>query len=603
MTTETPHVLAEETQVIDSPNVTVQDQHTVLVLDEQHDLEEVDYKNWTKEALLKAFQEIGLNANLSQAIKQANRLKVFIEEKIHEERLHALEKFLSEGGTEEDFMFKGDSQLTEVEKEFKNLKTKHKNFLNDLNRKKQENHTARIALLDKLRHLVEGEKGISFKQIQEEWKKASPIPHEYNEELWASFNALADRYYDNRTIDFELKELDKKKNLEIKLDLCAKAEALLQEPSVNKSLDTLNFLHREYKHTGPIPDEQKEVVWQRFKTASDALYVRRDEHLKQRHAEQALHLEKKREFLPKLEELSQFISDSTEAWKQKIAELESLQKDWSNIGFAGKDDASKEVNKKYWELIKAFYKHKSEHYKKVYHELSENLKKKEELCAKAEALNAEENLDKAGKAVIELQKAWKEIGHVPFKLRDKIYERFKKACDEVFNRKRGQEKVKDQEYEKNLEEKLAIADKITALDPNAKESLPEFKRLLSEWKGLGFVPRKDIADVQARYSEVVKKFLDGSKQNEEEKRKIKLSLEIDDIRAKPDAKNLLYKKESGIKGKIKALQAEIDTLNNNLMFFSKSKNASSLAKEVENKVQQIEKQILSLKDELKFIQA
>ncbi len=604
MATDQHNILAEETQLVDNPASSPEiGLLSNLTSDENHEVEEVDYKSWTKEALLKAYHDSLKSDQVLQAIKTASKLKIVLEEKIQEERHSALEKFLSEGGIEDDFEYKGENVLQELEKEFRSLKAKQKTFLNDLNKKKQDNYQTRLGLLEKLRLLMDGQKGLSFKQIQEEWKKASPVPQEHNEELWASFNALADRYYDNKTIDFELKELDRKKNFEIKSELCVKAEMLLQEPSINKSLEGLNFLHREYKHTGPVPEEQKEALWQRFKEASDALYARRDEYLKQKQGEQVENVEKKKVLLEKLEPLSHFMADSTEAWKQKIQELEALQKEWAAIGFSGKDEAAKEVGKKYWELIKTFYKHKNEYYKKVYAQLSENLKKKEALCEQAESLANEEDLDKAGKIVIELQKTWKEIGHVPFKIRDKIFERFKKACDDVFNRKRGIEKVKEGEYEKNLEKKIALCEQIAALDSTSKNSLDAFKKLLSEWKEIGFVPRKEINQIQAKYSEAVKKFLENSKQNEEEKRKIKLSIEMEEIRTKPDAKNLLYKKEQTIKGKIKSLQTEIDTLNNNLMFFSRSKNASTLAKEVEGKVVQIEKQISHLKEELQLIQS
>jgi hypothetical protein len=604
MVTEPHNILAEETQLVDSPALSSEiDLLSSVTSEESHEVEEIDYKTWSKEALTKAFKECVNADQVLTALKLAGKLKTSLEEKIQEEKHLALEKFLSEGGIEEDFEYKGEALLTEVEKDFKLLRSKQKNFLNDLNRKKQENYQVRLGLLEKLRLLMDGQKSISFKHIQEEWKKASPVPQEYNEELWASFNALANRYYDNRTIDFELKELDKKKNLELKIELCLKAELLHQETSINKSLETLNFLHREYKHTGPVPDDQKEAIWQRFKVASDALYARRDEHLKVKQAEYLLNLEKKKEFLSKLEPFATFTADSTDAWKQKITELDSLQKEWASIGFSGKEEIAKEVGKKYWELVKTFYKHKNEHYKKVYTQLSENLKKKEALCELAESLATEEDLDKAGKTVIDLQKKWKEIGHVPFKIRDKIFERFKKACDEVFNRKRGIEKVKDSEYEENLVKKLTLCDQIATLDASSKENLALFKQLLAEWKSIGFVPRKEISQVQAKYSAAVQKFLNGSKQNEEEKRKIKLSLEMDDIRSKPDAKILLHKKEQTIRGKIKSLQTEIDTLNNNLLFFSRSKNASTLAKEVESKVELMEKQIDSLKDELQLIQS
>ncbi len=603
MTTEQNNLLVEETQLEDVQSTVVSPNHPQNSEEATEIVEEIDYKSLGKPELIKAFQEAAKSSQVAQAIKQASKIKLILEEKFQEEKLNALQKYLSEGGIEDDFEYKQDNQLNEIEKEFKVLKHKQRDFITDLNKKKQDNYKTRLTLLEQLRQLIDGQKTIPFKSIQEQWKKSSPIPQEFNEELWASYNALSERYYNNRSIDFELKELDRKKNLEIKLDICAKAEALANEPSINKSLDSLNFLHREYKHTGPVPEDQKEIVWQRFKTASDALYSRRDQFLKVKSEEQAQILEKKKEFLSKLEAFAEFKGSETEQWKQKLAELEVLQKEWTTLGFSGKDDSAKEISKRYWELVKTFFKNKNEHYKKVYDALLENLNAKEELCKQAESLASENNVESSTKTVIELQKKWKEVGHVPFKMRDKIYDRFKKACDEVFNRKRGVDKEKDSEYEQNLVLKMSLINQLTALDTNAKESPALFKQLLGEWKKVGYVPKKDISQIQSKYSDAVNSFLDNSKQNEAEVKKIKLSLELDDLKSKPDAKNLLFKKEQYIKGKIKTLQTEADTLNNNLLFFSRSKNASSLAKDVESKVEGINKQILALEEELKLIKS
>lgn len=599
MTTEQNNFIAEETEVAQAPTAS----ETIATDDTREIAEEIDYKSWSKEDLIKGFQEAVKSAKIQEAIKTATKIKSAIEEKIQEEKLDALNKFIEDGGVEDDFEFKGQQVLFEIEKEFKALKNKQKEFFNDLNRKKQVNYQTRLDLLNTLRALVDGQKTITFKQIQEEWKKASPVPQEFNEELWANYNALSNRYYDNRNIDFELKELDRKKNLELKLEICQKAEALSGEQSINKSLDSLNHLHREYKHVGPVPEEQKELVWQRFKTASDALYAKRDTFLQQKQTEHLANLAKKKDFLLKLEPFAQFTSDTTEDWKKKLIEFEVLQKEWTSFGFSGKEDEAKEIGKKYWELTKTFFRNKNEHYKKVFDVLQENVVKKEGFITLAETLSTEENLEKAIKTVIDLQRKWKEAGHVPFKLRDKIYDRFKKACDKVFDRKRGEEKEKESEYEENLASKQAICNQLATLDANSKENFAIFKQLLAEWKSIGFVPKKDLSALQTSYSQAVKTFLDSSTQNEDEKRKIKLSLEIEDLKSKPDAKLILQKKEGQIKGRIKGLETEAETLKNNLLFFARSKNASALAKDVEDKVLVIEKQIKQLLDELNLIKA
>ena len=128
-------------------------------------------------------------------------------------------------------------------------------------------------IVRKLRDLVNGvEDKDTFnkvKELQDLWKKIGQVENSKDRSLWTTYNALLDRFYDNRGIYYELKELDRKKNLELKSAICDKAESLINDTNIMKSVSKLNELHTEFKHVGPISKDFQDKIWDRLKKASD----------------------------------------------------------------------------------------------------------------------------------------------------------------------------------------------------------------------------------------------------------------------------------------------------------------------------------------------
>ena len=247
--------------------------------EEEH--EAIDLSVLSKIELLDLLKEKlghGVSPKLDKLVQQ---IKSAFDGLTQKEREDALQQFLVEGGIEDDFSYRG----AEYDHEFNSLVANFRSQLfalrKETERQKEKNLIAKTELLNKLRELVDGEETTlsmsAVKSIQETWKAIGPVPIAQNKNLWASFNALMDRFYDNRSIYFELKELDRKKNLEGKLELCEKAEALSAISDLKEAIRQLNELHEEFKHLGPVPREEQEQLWQRFKAASDIIYDRRKE--------------------------------------------------------------------------------------------------------------------------------------------------------------------------------------------------------------------------------------------------------------------------------------------------------------------------------------
>lgn len=225
---------------------------------------------------------------------------------------------------------KHDELNERFEANYQLYRDRRKKHYRELEQQKDENLKTKIEILDRLRDLVDGEETITslnvIKELQKEWKSVGPVPGSQSKTLWANYNALLDRYYDQRSILFELKELDRKKNLEAKTELCVKAEELAESEDVPYAIKHLNDLHEEYKHIGPVPKEEQEPLWQRFKAASDAIYEKRKDFVKNLKEIQTENLEKKEQIIEKLKPFLDFDSDRIKEWNSKTKEILAIQK-------------------------------------------------------------------------------------------------------------------------------------------------------------------------------------------------------------------------------------------------------------------------------------
>ena len=192
--------------------------------------EDLDFSNATKEDLLKKLKEIDNEERIHRVDRVLKAVRPRFDEIFESEKLSALNKYELEGNDPDSFEFHGDG----VDKEFNSLyskqRSKRNRYYKDQENLREENLKKKEHLLEQLRELVDGEESSTsintVKEIQSDWKNTGPVPGAHNKTLWANYNALLDRFYDQRSIYFELKDLDRKKNLKIKEEICERAESL-----------------------------------------------------------------------------------------------------------------------------------------------------------------------------------------------------------------------------------------------------------------------------------------------------------------------------------------------------------------------------------------
>lgn len=566
-----------------------------------------DYSTFSKKQLAELSKELAKENNAIKAELTLREIKPLYDEIVEKEKTEAKKRFLAEGGLADDFEYRGDEFDMAFDANARLIRDKKNQYMRQQEEQRNENLRKKEELLEKMRELLDGAGASNqyeaFQELQKQWKSIGQVAPGPAKTLWANYHALVDRFYDNQSIYFELKELDRKKNLELKNELIVKAEKLLSNDSLRDAIKELNELHHEFKHIGPVPKEEKEAVWQRFKVASDAVYARRDEFVKHLQAELHVNLEKKLKIAEDVQSFASFNTDRIKEWNQKTQEILALQKQWELIGGIPRAKA-KDVNKKFWNAFKAFFHAKNTFFKKLDEEREANLKTKQELLAKAIQLKESSDWDKAANELKGLQQRWKDVGPVPEKVREKIFKEFKEACDFFFEQKRGQQQKADTEQTDNLKQKEDICQALEDATANGTATQELLEALQAKFAAAGFVPRSAMNSIRDRHSEAVEKFVGAIPGlSEVEKAQLSLKTQLNELKNDPFADKKLQQKEQNIRKKIGKVENDISLWKNNLEFFARSKNADSLRDEVNLKIKLAEEELVELKKQLKLIRS
>ncbi|MBX2966789.1 MAG: DUF349 domain-containing protein [Cyclobacteriaceae bacterium] len=571
--------------------------------DEEH--EQVDYSQFTKAQLIATVKELAKESDFKKIDHHLRNIKPLVDDFREQERTQALNRFILDGGNADDFYYRGDEHDATFDNLVKNIRDKRNQHIKNQEDQKTGNLNKKLELLEKLRALTDSEEVKDhfdqFKALQKEWRNIGQVPGTQAKTVWANYHALVDRFYDNQSIYFELKELDRKKNLEAKLELCARAEKLSEVEKIRDAVRELNELHHEFKHIGPVPIEDKENVWQRFKAASDAVYARRDVFMKELNEQLSVNLEKKKVLGEEVQVFASFQSDRIKEWNQKTKEILELQKKWEVLGGLPRNKA-KDLNKKFWAAFKGFFANKNAFFKKLDASREQNLEKKNQLLQRALELKESTDWEKTTNELKSLQEQWKAIGPVPEKMREKTYQQFKEACDAFFENRRAQQGRREANQVGNLKAKQAICE---LLEKHAAEktATPDILKELEEQFGnIGFVPKKDVNTIRTRYHETVEKFVQAiAGVSEQDKARMVLESQLHDLKNDPMGEQKIFHKEQSIRKKIQKVENDIAVWRNNLEFFARAKNGEKVREEFNEKIAEAGNHLDQLKQQLKLL--
>lgn len=568
---------------------------------------EAEYKDLPLEQAVEEFHRIVADPDINKIKQRVGILRVKIIAQLKEERKEQREKFIAEGGNEADFT----PEVSETEKKFneslqvfKNNKAK---YLENLEIEKQNNLKAKNDVLEELRVLVESESNLKelndkFKVLQEKWKNIGPVPQGESNNLWENYHFYVEKFYDILRINKELRSLDLKKNMEQKIKLCEAAESLILQESINKSFNELQELHNQWREIGPVPEEKKEELWERFKAASDQVNQRRREHYEQIFAEQQNNYNAKVVLCEKAEEVAAQPTESIKEYNAVGDQLSELLKVWKTLGAA-----PPKVNEEIWTRFKGtldrFFEKKKEFFGKVKEEQQNNYNKKVDLAIRAEAIAKRTDWRAATDEILQLQKEWKEVGATAQRHSEAIWKRFRAACDEFFEAKSNYFKNIDSIEAENLHKKEELIQRIEnhEFGPDKNENLEAIKAYQREWTEIGFVPIKEKDRLYTAYREAVNKRFAELKVSMEDVRHSHFRNRVENILNSPNADKVLDKEKRFLTNKLTQLKSDISLWENNLGFFANSKNADLLKAEFSKKIEAAKQEVKDLEYKIKMM--
>ena len=531
-------------------------------------------------------------------------------------RTAAREKFAAGGEGAEAFAFQqpeGQQELNKALQEFRESRAKDAKA-EDASR--GDNLSRKKALLDQLRTLVDAaetkDSSGKLKALQAEWKATGAVPQGDSQGIWDTYHGLLDIYYSKQGQFLQMKDLDRRRNLEAKEALIKRAEALGSASGINKALDELTKLHDDWKNIGPVPNDQREPLWQRFIAASDVLHQRRKEFVDQRSTVEKANLVVKQALLERVLPFATFETDRVNLWRSKTDELQEIKTEWEAAGLVPRAQADA-LNKQYWAAYKAFFNRKNDFFKSLDNEKSVNVKAKQALIDQAEEAANNADGDAARQVIIRVQKEWKDVGRVPDKLADKLWHRFRAACDAVFERPKQESRFREEKVQQSSVEQTAhldtIAEQVNSLSVDAPGSLEGFRALLAGWatefdandeqpsRGTADRSEEQLLSLLGKYLDHVPGLAYADRAD------LLFQTEVARLKARPQAQQQLTRKEMALRKEINELENDHSTLQTNLDFFARSKNASQLREEYQGRIAEGQKRIEALKKQLRMIRS
>ena len=514
----------------------------------------------------------------------------------------ARRKFIEEGGAEEDFAPAVDGVEVQLKELFKEYRRRRDEFIANLEAEKEKNLQVKLGIIEELKELVNSDETLNhtftkFRELQQRWKETGIVPLQNVKDLWETYNLHVENFYSFIKINKELRDLDLKKNYEQKVALCEQAEALVLEPSVVEAFHKLQKLHDEWRETGPVANEYKEVLWERFKAASSRINKQHQEHFEALKGEQVRNLELKTELCAATEELAAQPLTTRKEWNRASDRLLEIQKTWKTIGFAPKKDNNR-IYERFRTACDRFFEAKRQFYSGVKAEMEHNLQLKTEICEAAESLMNSEEWKKATDELIALQARWKEIGAVSRRHSDAIWRRFRAACDKFFERKGAHFASVDGEHEENLKKKLALLEEMAAADvkTGGYDVIRDFQR---RWGEIGFVPIKQKDAVQKKYKAAVDALFNTLRGTERDRSMNRFREKVSSFKSAGGSR--LRSERERLYGKVRQLEQEIGLLENNIGFFAKSKNAEALIADVKAKIERAREDMAAAIEKVKLI--
>ena len=558
-----------------------------------------DYTILSLEELVKELQNILSNNPVNKIKDQIEVIKSAFNIKFGALLAEKKKVFLEEGGNVIDFQFtsaaKGDYNT--LLSDYKKQRDAH---YNAIEKQMNDNLDKRVQVIEGLKSLIENADANTmykeFRVLQDTWRSIGAVSKTRYNDTWKTYHHHVERFYDLLHLSNDFRDLDFKNNLEEKLKIILKAEALAASADVNEAFKELQELHKIWKEDiGPVAKDVREDVWQKFSAITKEIHDKRHEHFRDMKSKYQDIIALKLAVIERFNAYDTSNNKTHKDWQNSIVETEKLRQEYFNAGklpYA----KSEEVWQKFKTATKKFNSSKNHFYKDEKSEQQENLKKKIALIEIAESLKESEDWEVATEAMKKIQADWKKIGHVPRKFSDDIWNKFKAACNSYFDRYHDQKNSVSKEQQANVDAKKAFLETLKEEKEHTKESVLE---AIKTWQELGQLPR-DVRYLEGKFNKQIDRLLEGLSLDKKEVAMLKFTHVIDGLFVNEDFRKL-DSEQLFIRKKMDEVVKEMQQLENNLGFFSNAKDDNPLVLNVKNSVNEFKEDLKIWKEKLSYL--
>ncbi len=604
---DTPTTYPEEVTAEDKklPQEDVQEENAAVDKQPSAKEPEVDYAEFDKTKLLKTLNELVRQDSVLAQKEKINALRKCFYDIFNTAENERRNRFVAEGGQLRDYEPLKDPEEIAFKELLKKYKAKKEAEEQQIAAQKERNAVQKYAIIAEIKELINkpGEHFNviynHFKELQKKWNTAGPVPAAKLRDLDEEYNIQVQKFYEYVNVNKELRELDHRKNLEKKTSLCERAEALQNSDKITEAKKELQNLHAKWKEIGPVSNEIKEEIWNRFQEASKIINHKFSEYINEIKEQQSKNLESKTFLIEKAREFAEKPYESESEWREASNKMVELQTLWKKIGYV-----PKEHNTRVYEEFKAACDHFFERIRLFYQENDKvqeaNYEKKIALCVQAENMQDSTDWNKTTQFYKDLQAEWKTIGPVPRKHANSIWKRFRTACNTFFDNKKEHFKGKKELEKENLAKKQAIIEQVEKFEGtgNQIEDLARLKQIRQEFLAVGHVPYESKDKVYDLFQETMNQQLEKLQISRTQQTELRFSENLEIIQNSPNAEYIAQKEIGRLQNKIDKLQEDIKIWENNVGFFSNSENSKSMIQGIENKINNAKEQVKLLKKQI-----
>ena len=576
---------------------------TTETIEDAEDVSTVDYLSMTKAELVSA-----LEALLEKPIEDIKREEGHIKQAFYTIRKAELEKekeaFLAKGNEEAAFAPMPDEDEQKVKDLLNQIKEKRAAFNAAIEQERAANLERKQAIIDEIKKISEDADNVNkqyahVQELRHEFQQIGDVPAINSTDIWKTYQAAVESFYDMLKVNKELRDYDFKKNLELKQALCDEAEKLSENENVVEAFRALQALHDKWREIGPVAKELREGLWAKFKEASAVVNKRHQAFFEQRKKREKENEDAKTALCEKIEGIDTAAFKTYVAWDDATKQIIELQNEWKKLGFA-----ARKVNNALFARFRVkcdeFFGQKAAFFKQMKEQMASNLAKKVALCEKAEALKDSTDWKATSEALVALQKEWKTVGPVVKKQSDAVWKRFVGACDYFFEQKNKLSVNVRQEERNNLKAKKGIIAAINEqlASENEEEAIKKIRELMKQWQEVGHVPFKEKDKVYAEY----KKAIDAAFAKFDMKASRAGMANFENAINNMTDNDKVYRERERLVRTYEQSVSELKTIENNLGFFNaQSKSGNTMLKEMERKIARLKDDITVLEKKIKMV--